>query len=56
MKASRAWKRRSGSKTNNIFITYAGADHAFFNDTGMRYHQRGADQAWEEALGWLKNI
>jgi carboxymethylenebutenolidase len=36
------------------FITCAGADPAFFNDTGKRYHQRAAGQAWEEALGWFE--
>ncbi len=33
------------------FITYAGADHAFFNDTGARYNEQAAEQAWSEALG-----
>ena len=35
------------------FITYEGADHAFFNDTGARYNPEAATQAWAEALSWF---
>jgi carboxymethylenebutenolidase len=35
------------------FITYPGADHAFFNDTGERYHPEAAEQAWTETLSWF---
>ena len=35
------------------FITYPGADHAFFNDTGRRYHPQAAGEAWQEALGFF---
>ena len=34
-------------------ITYPGAGHAFFNDTGQRYHQEAAAAAWQETLGWF---
>ncbi len=34
-------------------VVYPGADHAFFNDTGVRYHPQAARQAWERALTWL---
>ena len=34
-------------------ITYPGAGHAFFNDTGQRYHQEAATAAWQETLGWF---
>ena len=34
-------------------ITYPGAGHAFFNDTGQRYHQESAAAAWQETLGWF---
>jgi carboxymethylenebutenolidase len=34
-------------------VVYPGADHAFFNDTGVRYHPQAARQAWERALNWL---
>jgi carboxymethylenebutenolidase len=32
-------------------ISYPGAEHGFFNDTGARYHQEAAGQAWDAALG-----
>jgi carboxymethylenebutenolidase len=35
------------------FITYPGADHAFFNDTGERYNPQAASQAWTETLAWF---
>ncbi|MDR7483585.1 MAG: dienelactone hydrolase family protein [Armatimonadota bacterium] len=34
-------------------VVYPGADHAFFNDTGPRYHAVAARQAWERLLGWF---
>ena len=34
-------------------ITYPGAGHAFFNDTGQRYDQDAAIAAWQETLGWF---
>lgn len=33
---------------------YAGADHAFFNDTGDRYNAEAAKDAWERTLAFLK--
>jgi carboxymethylenebutenolidase len=38
------------------FVTYAGAGHAFFNDTGRRYHEQAAGQAWSETLGWFEDF
>lgn len=35
-------------------VIYPGADHAFFNDTGTRYHPQAARQAWERTLEWLR--
>jgi carboxymethylenebutenolidase len=32
--------------------TFAGADHAFFNDTGPRYNAAAAQEAWTALLGW----
>ena len=37
------------------FVTYPGAGHAFFNDTGSRYHPEYAETAWMEALDWFKD-
>ena len=34
-------------------ISYSGARHAFFNDTGQRYHQDAATAAWREVLGFF---
>jgi carboxymethylenebutenolidase len=33
--------------------TFAGAGHAFFNDTGPRYNAEAAKQAWQEVLDWF---
>lgn len=33
---------------------YAGAGHAFFNDTGERYHAEAAKDAWQRTLAFLK--
>jgi carboxymethylenebutenolidase len=33
---------------------YAGAGHAFFNDTGERYHAEAAKDAWTRALAFLR--
>jgi carboxymethylenebutenolidase len=35
------------------FVTYEGASHAFFNDTGRRYHPEAAEGAWQETLAFL---
>lgn len=39
---------------NYKFITYPGAGHAFFNDTGSRYDPQAAEEAWQELLGWFQ--
>jgi carboxymethylenebutenolidase len=39
--------------THDIVI-YPGADHAFFNDTGPRYVEKAAKDAWGRALGWFE--
>lgn len=33
--------------------TFAGAGHAFFNDTGQRYNAEAAEQAWQKMLDWF---
>jgi carboxymethylenebutenolidase len=33
--------------------TFAGAGHAFFNDTGQRYNAEAAEQAWQDVLDWF---
>ena len=39
---------------NYKFVTYPGAGHAFFNDTGSRYHPQAAEGAWLETLEWFE--
>lgn len=34
---------------------YAGAGHAFFNDTGQRYHPEAAKDAWTRTLAFLRD-
>lgn len=34
-------------------LVYPGADHAFFNDTGPRYHPQAAADAWARLLAWF---
>jgi carboxymethylenebutenolidase len=34
-------------------IIYPGADHAFHNDTGSRYHPAAAMDAWDKTLAWF---
>lgn len=36
-----------------IFM-YEGAEHAFFNDTGPRYHEAAAKLAWERTITFFK--
>jgi carboxymethylenebutenolidase len=33
---------------------YPGVDHAFHNDTGERYNEEQATQAWEDTLAWFE--
>ena len=43
-------------ENNKIYekIIYQGADHAFHNDTGGRYHPEAARDAWEQTLAWFE--
>lgn len=34
-------------------ITYQGAGHAFFNETGQRYHAESAQKAWQRVQEWF---
>ena len=34
---------------------YEGAKHAFFNDTGSRYHEEAARLAWERTIAFFKD-
>jgi carboxymethylenebutenolidase len=49
--AARAALEQAGL-THEI-VTYPGAGHAFFNDTGPRYDQQAATQAYQRVLDWF---
>jgi carboxymethylenebutenolidase len=34
-------------------LTFAQADHAFFNDTGARFNAPAAAEAWRRVLDWF---
>jgi carboxymethylenebutenolidase len=34
-------------------VTFPGVDHAFFNDTGPRYHAEAAAAAYRRVLAWF---
>jgi carboxymethylenebutenolidase len=34
-------------------VVYPGANHAFFNNTGERYHAEAAQDAWRRTLDWF---
>jgi carboxymethylenebutenolidase len=44
---------KEASVEYKIFM-YEGAGHAFFNDTGSRYHEEAALLAWERTIAFLK--
>jgi len=35
-------------------VTFPGANHAFFNDTGMNYNPDAAAEAWTRVLAWFE--
>lgn len=43
---------KANNKTHKM-VTYDGANHSFFNDTGTRYHVPSATAAWTETLAWF---
>jgi carboxymethylenebutenolidase len=53
--ATRERARQALEKTGLIheLVTYPGANHAFFNDTGQRYEPHAAAQAYEKMIGWF---
>ena len=44
---------KKASMDYKIFM-YEGAAHAFFNDTGSRYHEEAAKLAWERTIAFFK--
>ncbi|HUP27868.1 MAG TPA: dienelactone hydrolase family protein [Chloroflexia bacterium] len=43
------------AKVTSSMHVYGGANHAFHNDTGANYEPTAAQQAWAEALDWLRS-
>ncbi len=41
------------ARATHEIVTYPGADHAFFNDTGARYNPQAAAAAYEKLLDWF---
>jgi carboxymethylenebutenolidase len=35
-------------------VTYPGANHAFFNETGQRYHPQAAAQSYQKVIDWFE--
>ena len=44
---------KEASVEHKIFM-YEGAGHAFFNDTGSRYHEEASKLAWERTMAFFK--
>jgi carboxymethylenebutenolidase len=44
---------KEASKEYKIYM-YEGAQHAFFNDTGTRYHEEAAKVAWKRTITFFK--
>jgi carboxymethylenebutenolidase len=36
-------------------VTYPGASHPFFNDTGSRYRPDSAEAVWMRSLDWFED-
>lgn len=45
---------KAASVDYRIYV-YEGAGHAFFNDTGSRYHEEAAKLAWERTIAFFKD-
>ena len=51
--ATRPRRRWSKAGLTHEIVTFPGADHAFFNDTGQRYNPTAAAAAYEQLTGWF---
>jgi carboxymethylenebutenolidase len=41
------------ARLKHELVTFAEADHAFFNDTGARFNPHAATEAWRRTLNWF---
>jgi carboxymethylenebutenolidase len=44
------------ARLKHELLTFAEADHAFFNDTGARFNPHAATEAWRRALNWFDAV
>jgi carboxymethylenebutenolidase len=44
----------AAAKLPHEIATFPGVDHAFFNDTGPRYNEQVANQAYTKVIGWFQ--
>ncbi len=42
------------ARVTHEIVIYPNADHAFFNDTGARYVEEAAKDAWKRTLAWFE--
>jgi carboxymethylenebutenolidase len=41
------------ARLKHLIITFGGADHAFFNDTGPRFNVAASQEAWHRVIDWF---
>ena len=41
------------ARLKHLIITFGGADHAFFNDTGPRFNPAASQEAWHRVIEWF---
>jgi carboxymethylenebutenolidase len=41
------------ARLEHEILTFSAADHAFFNDTGVRFNAPAAEEAWRRVIGWF---
>ena len=44
------------ARLRHKIVTFAGAEHAFFNDTGPRFNPAAAAEAYRRLVGWLNRF
>jgi carboxymethylenebutenolidase len=44
------------ARLKHKFVTFAGADHAFFNDTGPRFNAAAAAEAYRRLIRWFERF
>ena len=52
-RATAARRRCTAAGLTHELRTFPGVDHAFFNDTGARYDEAAAAEAYQAMLDWF---